>query len=388
MATTMAGAAAAPAVLPEMAGSGFLSYMGRLLARAGLSGAGAGAGNSAGQAITGENPLSADNLKESGKIAATQAILSAPFEAVGGLPQTKLGRSMINQSLGAQTRDITYGNPAKALIDEGINDVATGDFEAYKDALRSGKTPAEASKAAGGRFASVNQRIEEYGPRLEKTLSQSTKTIPVADAIDAPLHKAAFDIIDNSAMTDAEKDTALGQLGAFQKSLKEGLRKEVSPLQLNKIKQAIGNRVNWGGNVSVTDEVKPAYRNVYATMNKLISGAVPEAKDLNGKLTNLYAAQSDIETLTKAEEVGRGGGATGGKIGSTLLGKAEREVGRVLPGASAMAKSPGIKAATGALDSSEWVKVQATDGQTYQIHPSDLAEAQKRDPGVQLVAPN
>jgi hypothetical protein len=388
MATTMGAAAAAPAVLPEMAGSGFLSYMGRLLARAGLSGAGAGVGNSAGQAITGDNPLSTDNLKESGKIAATQAILSAPFEAVGGLPQTKLGRSMINQSLGAQTRDITYGNPAKALIDEGIHDVATGDFEAYKDALRSGKTPAEASKAAGGRFASVNQRIEEYGPRLEKALSQSQKTIPVADAIDAPLHKAAFEIIDNSAMTDAEKDTALTQLGAFQKSLKEGLGKEVSPLQLNKIKQSIGNRVNWGGNVSVTDEVKPAYRNVYATMNKLISGAVPEAKDLNERLTNLYAAQSDIETLTKAEEVGRGGGATGGKIGSTLLGKAEREVGRVLPVVSTAAKSPVVKAATAASDSAEWVRVQDSNGSQWDVHPSDLRRMQSADPGVQLVAPN
>jgi hypothetical protein len=61
-------------------------------------------------------------------------------------------------------------------------------------------------------------------------LSQSTKTIPVADAIDAALHKAAFDIIDNSAMTDAEKDAALTQLGSFQKSLKEGLGKLVSPL--------------------------------------------------------------------------------------------------------------------------------------------------------------
>jgi hypothetical protein len=36
-------------------------------------------------------------------------------------------------------------------------------------------------------------------------------------------------------MTDAEKDAALNQLGAFQKSLKEGLGKDVSPLQLNKI---------------------------------------------------------------------------------------------------------------------------------------------------------
>jgi hypothetical protein len=36
----------------------------------------------------------------------------------------------------------------------------------------------------------------------------------------------------------------------------------------------------------------------------------------------------------------------------------------------------------------EWIKVKATDGQTYQIHPSDLAEAQKSDLGVQLVVPN
>ena len=387
MATTM-GAAAAPAILPEMAGSGFLSYMGRLLARAGSSGAGAGVGNSAGQAITGDNPLSADNLKESGKIAATQAILSAPFEAVGGLPQTKLGRSMINQSLGAQTRDITYGNPAKALIDEGIHDVATGDFEGYKDALRSGKTPAEASKAAGGRFASVNQRIEEYGPRLEKVLSQSQQTIPVADAIDAPLHKAAFEIIGNSAMTDEVKDAAIHQLGAFQKSLKEGLGKDVSPLQLNKIKQSLGNRMNWGGTISVTDDIKPALRSVYGTMNKLISDAVPEAKELNERLSNLYAAQSDLETLTKAEEVGRGGGATGGKIGSTLVGKAEREVGRVLPGTAAAAKSPAVKAATAAADSAEWVRVQDSNGSQWDVHPSDLRRMQSADPGVQLVAPN
>jgi len=76
----------------------------------------------------------------------------------------------------------------------------------------------------------------------------------------------------------SEKDAALTQLGAFQKSLKGGLGKEVSPLQLNKIKQTVGNRGNGGGNVSVTDEVKAAYRNVYATMNKLISGAVPESQ--------------------------------------------------------------------------------------------------------------
>jgi hypothetical protein len=122
-------------------------------------------------------------------------------------------------------------------------------------------------------------------------------------------------------MTDEVKDAAIHQLGAFQKSLKEGLGKDVSPLQLNKIKQSLGNRMNWGGTISVTDDIKPALRSVYGTMNKLISDAVPQAKELNERLSNLYAAQSDLETLTKAEEVGRGGGVTGGKVWLYSSGK-------------------------------------------------------------------
>ena len=51
-------------------------------------------------------------------------------------------------------------------------------------------------------------------------------------------------------------------------------------------------------------------------------------------------------------------------------------------------QQPGATASSASGNPAEWVKVKATDGQTYQIHPSDLAEAQKRDPGVQLVAPN
>jgi hypothetical protein len=406
MATTMAGAMAAPALVPEIGGSGLLSYLGRLLTRSVASGVGAGAGNSTGQAITGENPLAPGSLKESGKIAAMQTAISIPFEAVADLPATKLGRSAINQSLGTQTRDITYGSPAKAIVDEGIGDVVTGDFEAYKKALQAGKTPAEASQAAGGRFAAVSQRVQEYAPRLEKALAASKATISTADAIDAPLHQAAFDIINNPAMTDAEKDAAINQLGALQKSLKQGLGDKISPLQLNKLKQAIGNRVNWGGNVSVTDEVKPAYRSLYSTMKNLISKSVPEAKELNERLSNLLAAQSDLETLMKAEEVGRGGGVAGGKIGSTVVGMAEREAGRVLPGAAKVAQSPAVKGATagaasGVVDGNDepqvqvpiaqnqntddWLRFRASDGKAYLADPQHWPEVQRRDPGAQQV---
>src|SRR5262249_25567094 len=81
-------------------------------------------------------------------------------------------------------------------------------------------------------------------------------------------------------------------------------------------------------------------------MKNLISKAVPEAKELNQRLSNPLAAQSDLETLMKAEEVGGGGGVASGKIGSTVIGMAEREAGRVLPGAAKIAKSPTIKGAT------------------------------------------
>jgi len=280
-------------------------------------------------------------------VAGTTAALALPLEAIGQIPFTKLGRSAINQSMQAQTRDVTYGNPAVALTKKGITDVPTGDYESFKDALRAGQSPLQASQAAGGRFAAVNQRISELTPRLNNLLSQSQTTIPVKDVIDKPLSDAALDIIMNPAMTDLEKDTAVNQLGALQKSLKQGLGPNATPSQLQVIKQAIGNRVNWGGNIAVTDEVKPAYRAVYGSLKNAINSAVPGSAPINERLTNLYAAQTDLENMAKAEEVGRGGGViSGGKIGSSLVGLAERSAGRVLPAATQAPALTGAGAGT------------------------------------------
>jgi hypothetical protein len=201
----------------------------------------------------------------------------------------------------------------------------------------------------------VSQRINEYAPQLESMLAQSTKLIPVADAIDVPLHQAAIDIINNRAMTDAEKDAAINQLGALQKSLKEGLGTHVSPLELNRIKQLIGKRVNWGGTVSITDEVKPAYRALYGNINKLISTAVPEARELNERLSNLLA---------------------------TAMGIAEKGAGRVLPLASKVA-TPARTAA--AVATSDWIQVQTSDGRKYEVHPEDVAELPRRDSKAKVI---
>jgi hypothetical protein len=380
-----AGAEGALALVPEATGGGLISYLTRILGKSSAAGVGAGVGNSAGQAASGQDPTTKENLEESALTAGATALVSAPLEAIGELSSTKLGRSAINQSLGAQTRDVTYGNPARAITQEGIGDVTTGDLEAYKDAVRAGKSPSDAAKAAGGRFAAVQQRIEEWAPRLDNMLKNSQSRIPVSQAIDKPLHDAAIDVINNSAMTDPEKDVAIIKLGDLQKSLKQGLGSDISPYDLNTIKQKIGNRVNWGGTTAVTDEVKPAYKALYSSMNQLINGAVPEAREANSHLSNLLAAASDIKTLMAAEEVGRGGGVFGGKIGSTALGLAERSAGRVLPGISSTAKSVGV-GGPAAVSSTAAGLIHFTDseGDEHSIPPDRLDDARKIDPGLKI----
>ena len=228
-----------------------------------------------------------------------------------------------------------YGNPAKALTDEGISSPFTGDIEKVKAA-------AGDLTAAGGRLGDVAQRVSELQPQVNQALAQSTKTISVADAIDKPLTDAMNDIIGNSAMTDPEKMAAISQLGGLQASLKEGLGADISPLKANQLKNLVGSRVRWNGTNAIGDEVKPAYKAVYASLKGEVNDAVPEIADLNERLTNLYAAQDDLIRLARNEEVSRGAGAMRGTIGTSLLGKLEAGAGRFIPGASAGANAAGM----------------------------------------------
>jgi hypothetical protein len=271
-------------------------------------------------------------------VGASTAALSAPFETVAALAGTKMARSMINQSLGATARDVTYGNPAKAIVNEGINSVSTGDWEAYKDALRAGQTPDQAAQAAGGRFAAIFKKVSSLSETVNNNLAQSSTRLSVDDIINKPLDDATIGIISNRSMTPLEKDAALNQLGGLQKSLTEGLGSEVSLVEAQRIKHQIGDRVNWGGATAVTDEVKPAYKQVYGTIKDAINAAAPDTAALNERLTNLMAAKNDVEMLARAEEVGRGAGIARGVIGETIPGMIEATAGRTLPGAAAAAR--------------------------------------------------
>jgi hypothetical protein len=216
-------------------------------------------------------------------------------EAAPSLVDTKLRRAMTDASVKSPVRDLTYGNSAKAMVDEGIWNMATGDYQAYRTALQQGKSASEAAKAAGGQLAVIHRKISDYTLKLEVVLAKSKATIHVGEVIDKPLEHAVLEIISNATMSDLEKDAAIQQLGTLQEWVKHGLQGDITPLQASRIILAIGDRLNWGGTTGVSDELKPVYRALYGSLKSAFHTTAPEAQNLHDRLTNLYAAKSDLE---------------------------------------------------------------------------------------------
>jgi hypothetical protein len=243
------------------------------------------------------NPIKSEDRTQIREVACTKAKGSASSEAARSLVDTKVGRAMTDPSVRSPVRDLTYGNSAKALVDEVIWNMATGNYQVYRTALQQGKSATEAAQAAGGQLAVVHRKISDYTIKLEAVLSESKAIINVGEAIDTPLEHSVLEIISNGAMSDLEKDAAIQQLGALEEWVKHGLKGDITPLQANRITLAIGDRLNWGGNADVSEEFKAVYRALYCSLKIAIRTAVPEAQNLHDRLTNLYAAKSDLERV-------------------------------------------------------------------------------------------
>ena len=225
---------------------------------------------------------------------------SAPSDTVGSVA-AKVARETVEPSSKELARDLTYGDATKALVDETIWNMEPGDFEAYSAALRQGKTSTEAAQAAGGQLAIVHRKISEYTLKIEAILSKSKSVISVGDVIDKPLERAMLEIIGNSAMSDTEKDTAIDHLGALQEQMKRDLNREITPLRAHQIVCLVRDRAGCGATSDISEELKPAYRAVYASVRNAIRAAVPQAHDLDERLANLYAAESDLGNAPAAK---------------------------------------------------------------------------------------
>jgi hypothetical protein len=210
---------------------------------------------------------------------------------------TRVEAAIPYPSVMSPVRDLTYGNSAKAMVDEAIWNMATGNYRDYKTALQQGKSATEAAQAAGGQLAVIHRKISDYTLKLEAVLSESKVIINVEEAIDKPLEQAMLEIISNRAMDDLEKDAAIQHLGALQEwvKVKHDLQRDMTPLRANQIILAIGDRVEWGRNSDATEQINMVHRALYCSLKAAILTAVPEAQKLHDQLANLYAAKSDLE---------------------------------------------------------------------------------------------
>jgi hypothetical protein len=161
--------------------------------------------------------------------------------------ETKVGTAVADPFVRSPLRDLTYGNSAKAMVDEAIWNMATGNYRDYKTALQQGKSATEAAQAAGGQLGVVHRKISDYTLKLEAVLSESKAIITVEEAIDKPLEQAMLEIISNRAMSDSEKDAAIRHLGALQEwvKVKHDLQRDMTPLRANRIILAVGDRIKW-----------------------------------------------------------------------------------------------------------------------------------------------
>jgi hypothetical protein len=244
-----------------------------------------------------DNPIRGEDRTQIQEVVVAKPKRSVASEAVRNVvAATKVERPIADAPARSPVRDLSYGNPAKAMVDEAIWNLATGNYQVYKTALQQGNSAAEAAQAAGGQLAAVHRKIGDYASKLEAVLSESKAIISLAEAVDKPLEHAVLKIISNGELSDLQKDAAMEQLGALQKWVKHGLPGDITPVQTNRIILAIGDRLNWGGTADVSEESKAIYRALYGSLKTAILTAVPEAQNLHNRLTNLYAAKSELET--------------------------------------------------------------------------------------------
>ncbi len=247
------------------------------------------------QSGLGSDPIRSEDQTQIQEVTNAKPNPSAASEAAPVLSHTKVVTATTGPPVRAPLRDLTYGNAAKAMVDEVIWNMAAGNYQVYRTALQQGKSAAEASQAAGGQVAVVHRKISDYTLKLEAVLAESKAIINVAETIDKPLEQALLEIISNGAMSDLEKDSTIHQLGALQESVKNGLQGDITPLQANRITLAIGDRLNWGGTCNASEEIKAVHRTLYSSLKTAMIAVVPEAQNLHDRLTNLYAAKSDLE---------------------------------------------------------------------------------------------
>lgn len=355
-------------------------------------GAALGAATQGAQAASGGSEKAAEGAKagaEGGAIGG--AVAEAPSALLEGLQESKLGRGMVNRSLGATDAEVKYASPAEAIDREGIWRMGAGDWNALLKARRAGLPLEEQMKAAGGRFGAVASKIEELAPQLNQQLAQSPTQISVADAIDKPLQEELDRIINQQALTEPQRVKFLNKIAPLEKAWHDQLGSDhVSPTELNKFKQDVGEVMSsWGKDLKSMpeDNIQRTYLAVYEAAKDAVNHAVPQAASLNERVSNLIAARNSLEKLIRAQEAGQTAGPSGSTHGVWAPWSLIREeMGRMLPISAGVAGAlrPGAASSLPPL-AAGYSRVLLSNGALATLPTENLQRLQVRDPHAQVL---
>ena len=312
-------------------------------------------GGAAGGAIAGELGNTAEyepRTLENGKV-------------VGDFHGANVAQGSINRSMAALPKDVYYGDPSKALMDENITNLTTA-----------------------GRINKVADSITSVESKLRPILDAGPR-IDVASTVKPIVDNAELNVM-NSLMTPAEKTNAFEQLNVLrQRADQLGV---VSSTDANQFKRLVGDSVNWKkGTEPLHPDVESAYRKAYGTIKNEINTNNPGIQELNERLTNLYAARTALtgETghggLFAAEVAGKGPMA-----GLNLTQRAEAAVGHVAPkvikGSQKLASSSVLPAAGAQAGR---IMFKASDGSLHSFPDNENAKAHvlSVDPAGQFFHP-
>ena len=221
------------------------------------------------------------------------------------------------------------------------------------------------------RFATGSwQKIGQLAPELHQKLAAagtnraagatfSNLTRIPASTVTDPIDNGIQAILKNRGVTAEDAQAAIKELQAMKQAALKipavpgATAKAWAPLEANALKQEIGQSTNWAGRERVGELVEPIKKQIYGNLKNSVNAAAPGTATLNERLTNLLAAQSDVNKLAGFEEVGRGR-SMGGVIGPSWMGRIEALAGRFVPAASWLtpAVSPAIKTAIPAVTQS------------------------------------
>jgi hypothetical protein len=228
----------------------------------------------------------------------------------GALRPANAAQGAINKSVSAAQRDVRFGDPAQAIIDENI------------------LTPSTI-----GRQQAAAQKIAELKPQLDAKLAAAPK-IDIAQF--GPTFNNFINKLADAALTPAEVNEALDEASIALDRLQKYADHNgtISAQDLNEAKQALGDRVgDWESRATAKtrpDVVRNLYHQLYGQLRDAVNDAAG-TETLNKRLSNLIALKNSL--AERALSVKRGSLGTGSMAQNGILQRAEAAAGHVAPAA-------------------------------------------------------